>query len=202
MPWGYRLRRVALRPAPAPQNERPQGAHPAKRPIFHAYAQIPIRVRFGRWAGFWYNGRTMSRTTIGYTSGVYDLFHIGHLNLLKNAKGLCDKLIVGVSVDELVAYKHKRAVIPFQERLEIVRSIKYVDAAIPQDDLDKYKMWEKLHFDVLFVGDDWFKTERWQEMEEKFKEVGVRVVYFPYTKGTSSTLLSATLKKLREEKPQ
>ena len=140
----------------------------------------------------------MSRTTIGYTSGVYDLFHIGHLNLLKNAKGLCDKLIVGVSVDELVAYKHKRAVIPFAERLEIVRSIKYVDAAIPQDDLDKFKMWEKLHFDVLFVGDDWFKTERWQEMEEKFKEVGVRVVYFPRTKGTSSTMLSATLKKLRE----
>ena len=140
----------------------------------------------------------MGKTTIGYTSGVYDLFHIGHLNLLKNAKGLCDKLIVGVSVDELVAYKHKRAVIPFQERLEIVRSIKYVDAAIPQDDLDKFKMWEKLHFDVLFVGDDWFKSERWQEMEKKFGEVGVRVVYFPYTTGTSSTLLSATLKKLRE----
>ena len=140
----------------------------------------------------------MSRTTIGYTSGVYDLFHIGHLNLLKNAKGLCDKLIVGVSVDELVAYKHKRAVIPFQERLEIVRSIKYVDAAIPQDDLDKYKMWEKLHFDILFVGDDWFNTPSWKEMEEKFATVGVRVVYFPRTKGTSSTLLSATLKTLRE----
>jgi len=140
----------------------------------------------------------MSKTIIGYTSGVYDLFHIGHLNLLKNAKGLCDKLIVGVSVDELVAYKHKRAVIPFQERLEIVRSIKYVDAAISQDDLDKFKMWEKLHFDVLFVGDDWFKSERWEEMEKKFNEVGVRVVYFPYTKGTSSTILNETLRKLRE----
>ena len=140
----------------------------------------------------------MSKMVIGYTSGVYDLFHIGHLNLLKNAKGLCDKLIVGVSVDELVAYKHKRAVIPFAERLEIVRSIKYVDAAIPQDDLDKFKMWEKLHFDVLFVGDDWFKSERWQEMEKKFDAVGVRVVYFPYTKGTSSTILTETLKKLRE----
>ena len=126
----------------------------------------------------------MSKTIIGYTSGVYDLFHIG--------------LIVGVSVDELVAYKHKRAVIPFAERLEIVRSIKYVDAAIPQDDLDKYKMWEKLHFDVLFVGDDWFNTPSWKEMEAKFATVGVRVVYFPRTKGTSSTLLSATLKKLRE----
>lgn len=140
----------------------------------------------------------MSKTIIGYTSGVYDLFHIGHLNLLKNAKGLCDKLIVGVSVDELVAYKHKKAVIPFAERLEIVRSIKYVDAAIPQDDLDKFKMWEKLHFDVLFVGDDWFRSERWQEMEKKFDAVGVRVVYFPYTKGTSSTILNETLRKLRE----
>ena len=140
----------------------------------------------------------MDKPIIGYTSGVYDLFHVGHLNLLKNAKGLCDKLIVGVSVDELVAYKHKRAVIPFQERLEIVRSIKYVDAAIPQDDLDKFKMWEKLHFDVLFVGDDWFKSERGQEMEKKFDEVGVRVVYFPYTKGTSSTLLTEALARLRK----
>ena len=136
---------------------------------------------------------------VGYTCGVYDLFHIGHLNLLKNAKGLCDKLIVGVSVDELVAYKNKRSVIPFEERIEIVRNIKYVDAAIPQEELDKFKMWEKLHFDVLFVGDDWFNHPRWLEMEEKFKAVGVRVIYFPYTKGTSSTLLNETLKKLREE---
>ena len=141
----------------------------------------------------------MSKTVIGYTSGVYDLFNIGHLNLLKNAKGLCDKLIVGVTVDELVAYKKKRAVIPFEERIEIVRSIKYVDAAIPQEDLDKFKMWEKLHFDVLFVGDDWYNSASWNEMEEKFNEVGVRVIYFPYTKGTSSTLINTTLNKLREE---
>lgn len=141
----------------------------------------------------------MSKTIIGYTSGVYDLFHIGHLNLLKNAKGLCDKLVVGVSVDELVQYKHKKAVIPFVERIEIVRNIKYVDAAIPQEELDKFKMWEKLHFDILFVGDDWYKTPSWQEMEEKFKQVGVRVVYFPYTKGTSSTILNDTLQKLRAE---
>lgn len=137
---------------------------------------------------------------VGYTSGVYDLFHIGHLNLLKNAKGLCDKLIVGVSVDKLVKYKHKRPVIPFDERIEIVRNIKYVDAAIPQEELDKFKMWEKLHFDMLFVGDDWFNSPRWHEMEEKFKGVGVRVVYFPYTKGTSSTLINATLRGLREQR--
>ena len=134
---------------------------------------------------------------IGYTTGVYDLFHIGHLNLLKNAKGLCDKLIVGVSVDKLVEYKNKRAVIPFEERIEIVRNIKCVDAAIPQEEIDKFKMWEKLHFDILFVGDDWFNTPNWQEMERKLSEVGVRIVYFPYTKGVSSTLLNETLIKLR-----
>ena len=141
----------------------------------------------------------MSKMVVGYTSGVYDLFHIGHLNLLKNAKGLCDKLIVGVTVDELVEYKHKHSVIPFEERIEIVRNVKCVDAAIPQEDLDKFKMWEKLHFDVLFVGDDWFQAPSWQEMEKKFKEVGVRVVYFPYTKGTSSTLINDTLIRLRKK---
>ena len=77
---------------------------------------------------------------VGYTTGVYDLFHIGHLNLLKNAKGLCDKLIVGVTVDELVAYKNKKSVIPFEERIEIVRSIKCVDAAIPQENIDKFEV--------------------------------------------------------------
>lgn len=138
------------------------------------------------------------KAIIGYTSGVYDLFHIGHLNLLRNARGLCDKLIVGVTVDELVAYKNKKSVIPFSERIEIVRNIKFVDTAIPQDDLDKYKMWEKLHFDILFVGDDWHNHPRWKEMENKFSKVGVRIVYFPYTKGTSSTLLNETLKHLKE----
>lgn len=139
---------------------------------------------------------------IGYTTGVYDLFHIGHLNLLKNAKGLCDKLIVGVTVDKLVAYKNKKAVIPFEERIEIVRSIKFVDAAIPQEDIDKFKAWEKLKFDILFVGDDWYNSDSWQTMEEKFKNVGVRVVYFPYTKGTSSTIINQTLKTLRNDNKQ
>ena len=91
---------------------------------------------------------------IGYTCGVYDLFHIGHLNLLKNAKGLCDKLIVGVTVDDLVEYKGKRAMIPFEDRIEIVRSIKYVDAAVPQYNMDKLTMCKKLGASVLFVGDD------------------------------------------------
>ena len=139
------------------------------------------------------------KSVIGYTSGVYDLFHIGHLNLLKNAKGLCDKLIVGVTSDELVAYKNKKAVIPHQERMEIVRSIKYVDAVVPQNDMDKFTMWERLKFDVMFVGDDWFETPKWQELDAKFKEVGVKIIYFPYTKGVSSTTINKTLDSLRNK---
>ena len=134
---------------------------------------------------------------VGYTSGVYDLFHIGHLNMIRNASNLCDKLIVGVTTDELVAYKNKKAVIPHSERMEIIRNIKGVSAVIPQEDMDKFKMWERLKFDVMFVGDDWFQTEKWKEIEQKLKNVGVKVVYFPYTKGTSSTLLNEVLLKLR-----
>ncbi len=137
---------------------------------------------------------------IGYTSGVYDLFHIGHLNLLRNAKGMCDKLIVGVTTDELVSYKNKKAVIPHNERMEIVRAIQYVDSVVPQEDMDKFEMWKKLKFDVMFVGDDWYASPKWEELEKQFKEVGVRIVFFPYTKGTSSTLLNETLKKLRNDK--
>ena len=134
---------------------------------------------------------------IGYTTGVYDLFHIGHLNLLRNAKAMCDKLIVGVTTDELVSYKNKKSVIPFSERIEIVKGLSCVDAVIPQEEIDK--AWEKIKFDVLFVGDDWHKNNNWQEMESKFNKVGVRVVYFPYTKSTSSTLINETLKNLRKE---
>ena len=139
---------------------------------------------------------------VGYTTGVYDLFHIGHLNLLKNARGLCDKLIVGVTVDNLVEYKRKRPIIPFEDRIEIVRNIKWVDAAIPQDSLDKFEAWERLKFDILFVGDDWYKTESWQAMEEKFKQVGVRIMYFPYTKGISTTLITYALRTLRTERSE
>jgi len=135
---------------------------------------------------------------IGYTAGVFDLFHIGHLNLLRNARGLCDKLIVGVSTDELVSYKFKRAVIPFHERMEIVRSVRYVDAAIPQRDLDKLEMWNKLKFDVMFVGDDWYQTDNWQDYEAQLKAVGVKIVYFPYTQTTSSSLINEVLQNLRK----
>lgn len=135
--------------------------------------------------------------TIGYTTGVFDLFHVGHLNMLKNAKAMCDKLIVGVTTDELVSYKHKKAVIPFAERLEIVRNIKFVDAVVPQDTMDKFEMWGKLKFDIMFVGDDWYGTEKWKAYDEQFKAVGVKIVYFPYYKGTSSTLINQTLTDLR-----
>lgn len=135
--------------------------------------------------------------TVGYTTGVYDLFHIGHLNLLKNAKGMCDKLIVGVTVDELVAYKGKQSMIPFEDRIEIVRSIKYVDAAVPQYDMDKLTACKKLGADILFVGDDWYGTEKWQKYEEEFAREGIKIVYFPYTKGISSTQITKALNAVR-----
>ena len=135
--------------------------------------------------------------TIGYTTGVYDLFHIGHLNLLKNAKGMCDYLIVGVTVDELVEYKGKHAMIPFEDRIEIVRSCKYVDAAVPQYDMDKLSACKKLGASILFVGDDWYGTEKWQEYEKKFSAEGIKIVYFPYTKGVSSTKISEALRHVR-----
>ena len=134
---------------------------------------------------------------IGYTTGVFDLFHIGHLTLLKNAKSLCDKLIVGVTVDELVLYKGKHAMIPFSDRAEIVRSIKYVDAVVPQYDMDKLAACKKLGATVLFVGDDWYGTEKWKKYEEEFNKEGIKIVYFPYTKGISSTKITEALKATR-----
>jgi glycerol-3-phosphate cytidylyltransferase len=135
----------------------------------------------------------------GYTAGVFDLFHIGHLNLLKNAKGMCDKLIVGVTTDELVQYKGKKPVIPFVDRIEIVRNIKFVDAVVAQEDMDKLTMCQKLKANVLFVGDDWYKTEKWENYEREFNEAGVKIVYFPYTKGISSTQITKALKAIRAE---
>ena len=137
--------------------------------------------------------------TIGYTTGVYDLFHIGHLNLLKSAKGMCDKLIVGVTVDALVAYKGKKAMIPFEDRIEIIRSVRYVDAAIPQHDMDKLSACKKIGAQILFVGDDWYGTEKWQEYEKEFAEAGIRIVYFPYTKGISSTKITEALNAVRKD---
>lgn len=132
---------------------------------------------------------------IGYTAGVFDLFHIGHLNLLKNAKGMCDRLIVGVTTDDLVSYKGKQSTIPFEERIEIVRSIKYVDAVVPQSNMDKLLMCKKLGASLLFVGDDWYKTEKWQDYEKEFEIAGIKILYFPYTKGISSTKVKESIDK-------
>lgn len=130
---------------------------------------------------------------IGYTAGVYDLFHIGHLNLLKNAKGMCDKLIVGVTVDELVSYKNKKAFIPYEERIEMVRACRYVDAVVPQDNMDKLEMCKKLGASYLFVGDDWYGTEKWKNYEKEFEKNNIKIIYFPYTKGISSTRIRELL---------
>lgn len=127
---------------------------------------------------------------IGYTTGVFDLFHVGHLNILRNAKQQCDYLIVGISTDELVmSYKHKWPVIPLIERMSIVESIKYVDKVIQQTQLDKFLAWEHLRFDVMFHGDDWKGSSLYNEVEKKFNQIGVEVVYFPYTQGVSSTMV-------------
>jgi len=134
---------------------------------------------------------------IGYTTGVFDLFHVGHVNLLERAKSMCDRLIVGVSTDELVSYKHKRPVIPFLERLEVVRSCKYVDLVVPQFSMDKLDAFDRYRFNMMFVGDDWFKSKKWNEIESEMTQRGVRLIYLPYTKGTSSTLINKTLEQLR-----
>jgi glycerol-3-phosphate cytidylyltransferase len=134
---------------------------------------------------------------IGYTSGIYDLFHIGHLNLLKNAKGMCDKLVVGVTTDDLSLYKGKKPLIPFEDRIEIIRSIRCVDAVVPQETMDKAEMCKKLKASILFVGDDWYNTPKWEMIETELTGIGIRVVYFPYTKGVSSTIIGEALKNTR-----
>lgn len=127
---------------------------------------------------------------IGYTTGVYDMFHIGHLNILKRAKEQCDYLIVGVSTDELVQRdKNKTPIIPFSERCAIVEAIKYVDKVVPQPDKNKFGAWEKYHFNKMFVGSDWKGTQQWTRFEEEFSPVGVEIVYLDHTDGISSTIL-------------
>lgn len=127
---------------------------------------------------------------IGYTTGVYDMFHIGHLNILRNAKKQCDYLIVGISTDELVLHdKNKMPIIPFENRCAIVEAIKYVDMVVPQPDKNKLSAWEKYHFNKMFVGSDWKGTDTWKLFEEQFKPLNVEIVYLNHTDGISSTLL-------------
>lgn len=122
------------------------------------------------------------------------MFHIGHLNLLRNAKSRCDYLIVGVNADHLVEeYKHKKAVIPLEERMEIIRELRCVDEVMRVDSLDKVISWKKKHYDLLFIGDDWKGNERWQQTEKEMAAYGVKVIYLPHTEGTNSTLLREKL---------
>ena len=132
---------------------------------------------------------------IGYTTGVFDMFHVGHLNLLARAREQCDRLIVGVSTDEVVLdYKKHAPIVPYAERVAIVKAIRYVDEVVPQTSMDKFAAWEKLRFNRLFHGNDWKGSAMYNEVEAKLKAVGVEVVYFPYTQGTSSTLLAERLR--------
>lgn len=131
---------------------------------------------------------------IGYTTGVFDMFHIGHLNILKRAKEQCDYLIVGVSTDEVVEeYKKKTPIIKFEERIAIVEAIKYVDEVVPQTTMDKMEAWKQLKFDVMFHGSDWKGSDMYNHIIEKFNNIGVQVIFLPHTEGVSSTLLTEVL---------
>lgn len=133
----------------------------------------------------------------GYISGTFDLFHIGHLNIIRRAKEYCDYLIVGVNTDELVMqHKRKTPVIPFEERLSIIESLKYVDYVIPQKTWDKKEELKDIKFDVMFAGDDWKGTDKYNKLEKEFSELGVDIQFFPYTIGTSSTMLTEVLNKI------
>ncbi len=134
---------------------------------------------------------------VGYTAGVYDLFHNGHLNLLKKAKEQCDYLIVAISTDELVMkYKNKTPIIPYEERKAIVESIKYVDEVVPQVNRDKIAAYNKYNFDVMFVGDDWKGSDVFEKVDTYMRERGGCVEYLPYTQNVSSTILRDVLNKI------
>jgi len=136
----------------------------------------------------------------GYTTGVFDMFHIGHLRILEQAKAECDQLIVGITTDELsLSEKGGRPIVPFYERRQIVSALRCVDLTVPQTSMDKRQAWESLRFDRMFVGDDWRGTPRWNALEREFADLGVEIVYFPYTNSTSSTQLREALVALQGE---
>lgn len=138
----------------------------------------------------------MDAYRVGYTTGVFDLFHVGHLNILKRAKEQCDCLIVGVMTDELVwKCKHKKPTIPFADRAAIVGAIRYVDRVVAEETLDKKAAWERLRFDAFFHGDDRKGSARYNQYATLFEKLGVKLVFFPYTTGISSTVLSELLSK-------
>lgn len=140
----------------------------------------------------------MKKYKVGYTTGVFDMFHIGHLNIIKRAKEHCDYLIVGVSTDELVAeYKNKIPVIPYPERRAIVEACRYVDRVVAQGTMDKIEAWKEHHFDVIFHGDEWKGSSLYNKYIEEFDALGVSIVFFSHTQGISSSLLQ---KKINADK--
>ena len=133
---------------------------------------------------------------IGYTTGVFDMFHIGHLNILKHAKEQCEYLVVGVTTDKLCdERKHKRPIICQEDRIAIIEAIRYVDKVVEQEDMDKLKAVKEYGADVVFVGSDWKGTEAWQEYEKELADVGCSVVYLEHTDGISSTIIRERLHK-------
>lgn len=136
---------------------------------------------------------------VGYVSGVWDMFHIGHLNLIKRAKSQCDYLIVGVNTDKRVMeQKHKSPVFSYKERATIVAACRYVDKVIPQNDSDRLATWKKYHFNKLFAGSDWKDTPRWNKYAEQLEPLGVKIVFFPRTEGISSTKLKTIIEELSD----
>ena len=132
---------------------------------------------------------------IGYTTGVFDLFHIGHLNILRRAKELCDYLVVVVSTDELFEqYKHKTPIIPYEQRVEIVKAIRYVDEVVPQVTMDKIDAYKSIKFNAVFHGDDWKNSHLYEEIENKLNEINVDLVFLPHTDGISSTDINIKIK--------
>lgn len=135
---------------------------------------------------------------IGYTMGVFDLFHIGHLNIIKNAKSLCDYLVVGITTDErALKIKGKLPIIPFEERLKIIESLKYVDKVVPKDSSNIQEDWNHIKFDLFVKGSDWEGTPKGNALEADLEKLGVTVKYFPYTKETSSSILKKAIAKLQ-----
>lgn len=142
----------------------------------------------------------MKKYKIGYTQGVYDMFHIGHLNILNHAKELCEYLVVGINSDTLVqSYKHKTPVICEEERMEIVRNIKAVDEVVLAETLDKKIQHDKIGFDVIFIGSDWKGNPRWETTKDEMREINVDVVFLPHTDGITSTILRSVKKSQVEE---
>lgn len=132
----------------------------------------------------------MVKYKIGYTQGTYDMFHIGHLNLLRQAKEQCERLIVGINSDKLVQeYKNKTPIVNEQDRMEIVKELRCVDDVLLCDTLKKTTMWQKIHFDAIFIGNDWKGNARWQQTERDLAPLGADVVYLKHTDGISSSLL-------------